>query len=171
MRTVIDVIKALSGMIETITGSPPTTKDVTEGFDRPCTWIRPLSIDPEAVRGLQRDYLEMEIVYFAPRSWDGWNTLLHVQAALTAALREPVAVSETFAIYPEDLEFVPSREDMTLVCTFNLENYQLLPPEDGTMPAMEDLELETRDPDGTLYDSSEAMEDLDLTGSDDDNNT
>lgn len=171
MRTVIDVIKALSGMIETVTGSPPTTKDVTEGFDRPCTWIRPLSIDPEAVRGLQRDYLEIEIVYFAPKSREGWNTLLHVQAALTEALREPVAVSETFAIYPEDLEFVPIREDMTLVCTFNLENYQLIPPtqEEIDRPDMERLELEARDPDGNLYDSSEAMEDLDLTGSDDNN--
>ena len=158
MRTVIDVIKALSGMIETVTGSPPTTKDVVEGFDRPCTWIRPLTIDPEAVRGLQRDYLEIEIVYFAPGNREGWNTLLHVQAALTAALREPVPVSETFALYPEDLEFVPSREDMTLTCTFSLENYQLLPPEDADLDAMRRLELEARDPEGALYDTSEYYE-------------
>ena len=139
MITVIDVIRALSGVIEDVTGSAPTTKDVTEGFDRPSTFIRPLILEPEAVRGLQRDYLELEIVYYAARSWQGWQELLEVQAALTAALREPVAVSETFAIYPEDLEFIPSREDMTLTCTFSLENFQLLPGTDGTLETMEIL--------------------------------
>lgn len=158
MITIIDVIRALSGVIEEVTGSAPTTKDVTEGFDRPCTWVRPLDIQPEAARGLQRDYLDMEIVYFAPRSWEGWKTLLKVQADFAAVLTNPVPVSDTFLLYPEDLEFVPSREDMTLVCTFSLENYQLLPPEDGSLPDMEVLELETEDPDGRTYDTSEYYE-------------
>lgn len=141
MITAIDVIRALSGVVETVTGSPPTTKDVTEGFDRPSTWIRPLTINPEAARGLQRDYLEMEIVYFATRSWKGWKELLQVQAGLAAVLTDPVYVNEDFAIYPEDIEFVPNREDMTLVCTFNLENYQLIPPTQDEIdrPNMEHL--------------------------------
>lgn|GEM_PF-1254314 len=139
MITIIDVIRALSGVIEDVTGSAPTTKDVTEGFERPCTYVRPLILESEAVRGLQRDWLEMEIVYFSAKSWKGWKDLLEVQAALTAALREPVAVSETFAIYPEDLEFIPSREDMTLTCTFSLENFQLLPGEDEKLENMEIL--------------------------------
>lgn len=158
MITVVDVIRALSGVVESITGSPPTTKDVTEGFDRPSTWIRPLTIHPESARGLRRDYLEMELVYFATRSWRGWKELLRVQAALAEALTRPVAVSETFALYPEELEFVPSREDMTLTCTFSLENYQLLPPEDADLEAMRRLELEARDPEGALYDTSEYYE-------------
>ena len=158
MITVVDVIRALSGVVESITGSPPTTKDVTEGFDRPSTWIRPLTIHPESARGLRRDYLEMELVYFATRSWRGWKELLQVQAALAEALTRPVAVSETFALYPEELEFVPSREDMTLTCTFSLENYQLLPPQDADLEAMRRLELEARDPEGALYYTSEYYE-------------
>lgn len=154
MITAVDIIRALSDLIETVTGEPPTTKDVTEGFDRPSTWIRPLDIQPEAARGLQRDLLDMEIVYYAPRSWEGWKTLLKVQADLTAALREPVPVSDTFAIYPEDLDFVPSREDMTLVCTFSLENYQLLPPSDATMPVMEHLDVTGEDPEGEVYETA-----------------
>lgn len=158
MRTVIDVIRALSGVIEDVTGSAPTTKDVTENFDRPSTFIRPLILEPEAARGLQRDYLEMEIVYYAPDGRKGWIRLLEVQAALAEALTRPVAVSETFVLYPEELEFVPSREDMTLTCTFSLENYQLLPPEDADLEAMRRLELEARDPEGALYDTSEYYE-------------
>lgn len=141
MITEVEIIKALSGLIETITGSPPTTKDITEGFERPCSWIRPLDIQPEAVRGLQRDYLEIEIVYFAPQSWQGWKQLLQVRSALTNALREPVPISDTFAIYPEDLDFVPIRDDMSLTCTFSLENYQLIPPTQDEIdrPNMEHL--------------------------------
>lgn len=141
MITEVEIIKALSGLIETVTGSPPTTKDITEGFERPCTWIRPLYIQPEAVRGLQRDYLEIEIVYFAPQSWKGWKQLLQIRSALTAALRDPVPISDTFAIYPEDLDFDPSREDMTLSCTFSIENYQLIPPTQDELdaPDMEHL--------------------------------
>ena len=164
MKTIIDVIRALSGLIETVTGEPPTTKDVTEGFDRPCTWIRPLSSEPEAVRGLRRDAYQIEIVYFAARSWKGWKTLLEVQTALEAALTQPVLLSDTFAIYPEDLELIPSREDMTLSCTFALENFQLLPPADAGLPDMEDLSVTGRDPDGLVYESSHYMEELALTG-------
>lgn len=141
MITVIEVIKALSGVVESVTGSPPTTKDVTEGFDRPSTWIRPITIQPEMAHELQRDYLQMEIVYFATRSWMGWRELLHVQAGLAAILTRPVMVNEDFAIYPENIEFEPSREDMTLVCTFDLENYQLIPPTQDELdaPDMEHL--------------------------------
>lgn len=145
MITAVDIIRALSDLIETVTGEPPTTKDVTEGFDRPCTWVRPLFIRPEAARGLQRDDLEIEIVYFAARSWKGWKTLLKVQADLAAALTRPVPVSDTFLLYPEDLEFMPSREDMTLTCTFSLENFQLLPAPDVLLPDMEHLDYTMND--------------------------
>lgn len=139
MITIIDVIRALSGVLESVTGSAPTTKDVTEGFERPCTYLRPLAMEPEEAHGLQRDYLEMEIVYFASRSRQGWQELLDVQTALAAALTMPVEVTPTFFIYPEELEFVPRREDMSLTCTFSLENYQLLPGADGTQETMEIL--------------------------------
>lgn len=158
MITIIDVIRALSGLIETVTGDPPTTKDVTEGFERPCTWIRPLDTQPEAARGLRRDYITLELVYFAARSYSGWAELLRVQEALAAALTVPVEVTPTFFVYPEDLDFSPSREDMTLTIDFDLDNYQLLPPEDGSLPDMEVLELETEDPDGRTYDTSEYYE-------------
>lgn len=152
MITIIDVIRALSGLIETVTGDPPTTKDVTEGFERPCTWIRPLDTQPEAARGLRRDSIEIEIVYFAAKSWRGWKELLQVQEALAAALTLPVAVTPTFFVYPEDLDFVPSREDMTLSCTFNLENYQLIDSgSDAGAPAMEHLDLTAEDPDDDIY--------------------
>lgn len=164
MITAVDIIRALSDLIETVTGEPPTTKDVTEGFDRPSSWVRPLFIRPEAARGLQRDDLEIEIVYFAARSWKGWKTLLEVQAALAAALTRPVPVSDTFWLYPEELDFIPSREDMTLSCTFTLENFQLLPPADAGLPDMEDLSVTGRDPDGLVYESSHYMEELALTG-------
>ena len=37
-------IRAVSAIVETTFGEPPTTKDITEGFDRPCTYVQPAVI-------------------------------------------------------------------------------------------------------------------------------
>ena len=41
MNTMINVIRAVSGLVEQVFGAPPTTKDITEGFNRPCTYVQP----------------------------------------------------------------------------------------------------------------------------------
>ena len=45
MITIVDTIRALSALIEMLFGEPPTTKDITEGFTVPCTYIQPNYMD------------------------------------------------------------------------------------------------------------------------------
>jgi hypothetical protein len=44
MIGIIDTIRGLSEWIEENFGEPPTTKDLLEGFDRPCTYIQPVEM-------------------------------------------------------------------------------------------------------------------------------
>ena len=41
MTDIVDVIRAVSELVERVFGAPPITKDITEGFDLPCTYVQP----------------------------------------------------------------------------------------------------------------------------------
>lgn len=130
MITIIDTIRALSDWIEGIFGEPPTTKDITEGFDRPCTYVQPAVIQSSVEGGMRHDTYEIEIIRFAARTREGYLELLDYQSRLVDVLEKPIPVGDMFLLYPEDVDFSLQREDMLLIATFSVENIQVLPVEE-----------------------------------------
>ncbi len=130
MVTIIDTIRALSDWIEGLFGEPPTTKDITEGFERPCTYIQPGGLDTAVEGGLRHDTYEIEIIRFAARTREGYLELLDYQSRLVDVLEKPIPVGDMFLLYPEDVDFSLQREDMLLIATFSVENLQVLPVEE-----------------------------------------
>lgn len=145
MITIVETIRALSQVVETVFGEAPTTKDITEGFTRPCTYIQPALLETETARGLRHDTYQIEIIRFEAAKRPGYLHLLEAQRKLTEALERPVPVSDAFVLYPEDLEFELRRDEMSLTASFAVENYQLLPPEDADTETMENLELSRKE--------------------------
>lgn len=144
MRTIIDSIRAVSGLVERLFGEPPTTKDIHEGFTRPCTYVQPIMIQAEKSGDLLLDTFEIQIIRLAEKSEIGYLDLLHYQAELREALEEPVPVSEDFNLYPEDVSFDINRQDMALVTSFTVTNAQIR-PDTGNEEYMGELEIKRKD--------------------------
>ena len=145
MITTIDIIRAVSDWIEGLFGEPPTTKDVTEGFTRPCTYVQPSVQDTAVESGLRHDTVTLEVIRFAPRTRKGWLELLEYQSKLTDALEAPIPVDEKFFLYPDAVSFDLRRDEMLLMTTFTVENFQLRPAEDAGAEDMETLTLRRKD--------------------------
>lgn len=141
MIGIIDTIRGLSEWIEENFGEPPTTKDLLEGFDRPCTYIQPVDMSTSKESQLRVDEFTIEIIRFSEQSYDGYLELLDYQEKFTDLLEQPVPVSDSFLLYPEEVTFELDREDMALLVSFDVQNIQLV--EDViTAPDMLELELE-----------------------------
>lgn len=146
MITVTDVIKAVSGLCEDLFGAPPVTKDLREGFQRPCCYLTPTDIRRERMGGLRRETVELELVRFAEQTHKGWLSLMQAQAALGEVLETPIPVAEAFHLAAEDVDFDAVREDMALYCTFTVEYVQQLPASvtedpEGSADLMKSLQL------------------------------
>lgn len=141
MITIIDTIRAVSELVEDLFGEPPTTKDVTEGFTRPCTYVQPTILGTAVEGGLRHDSFTVEIIRFAQRTRKGYLELLEYQVKLTEALEHPIPVEESFALYPEEVDFELRRDEMILITSFSAENFQLLPDADADAETMETLNL------------------------------
>lgn len=137
--SIVDTIRGLSLLIENLFGEPPTTKDITEGFERPTTYIQPVYSETAREGELQHDTHEFDIVRFGERTREGYLSLLEWEAKLALAFQEPVVVEEQFFLYPEDVQFTLDREDMTLTATLTVETYQLHDAEQA--PVMESLTI------------------------------
>ena len=137
--SIIDTIRGLSGLIENLFGEPPTTKDITEGFTRPTTYIQPVYSETAREGELQHDTHELELIRFGERTRAGYLSLLEWEAKLA----EPVVVEEQFFLYPDEIEFMLDRDDMTLTVTLTVETYQLRDAEQA--PTMESLTLSRKD--------------------------
>lgn len=144
MRTIVDSIRAVSGMVEALFGEPPTSKDIHEGFTRPCTYVQPVALQAENSGDLRMDTFEIQIIRLSERSEVGYLDLLRCQSALREALEEPIPVSEGFCLYPEDVSFDINRQDMALVASFTVTNAQLK-PDTGAEEYMGDLEISRKD--------------------------
>ena len=144
MRTAVDIIKAVSGLIETEFGAPPATKDIREGFDRPCFFVEPNQIRHEKAGDMSDDTTGIRIYYFSARTQTGYLDLLQKQAELQDLLDAPIQVSEDFYLFPEDAVFDIQREDMTLVAEFTVENIQLMQDTDES-ELMGEIEINLRE--------------------------
>lgn len=145
MITIIDTIRAVSDLMEEIFDEAPTSKDITHGFDRPCTYVQPTGIETERSGGLRHDTYSLQIIRFAERSYLGYQDLMKYQIALTDALEQPIPVSESFVLYPENVSFSLRRDEMVLLCEFSVQNIQALPEEDADAEIMETLNLRRKD--------------------------
>lgn len=145
MTTITDVIRAVSGMVERLFGEPPTSKDITEGFGRPCTYVHTTGTDVDRPGDMRHDLTHLQIVRFAERSYMGWSELLRYQEALTMALLEPIPVDDMFYLYPEDVSIDLRRDEMAMFADFSVENFQLLPDADADEPEMENVILTRKD--------------------------
>lgn len=145
MITIVETIRAVSDLIEQIFGEVPTSKDITKGYDRPCTYVQPTGIETERSGGLRHDTYSLQIIRFAEKSYIGYQDLLKYQVALTDALENPVFVSEYFALYPENVSFELRRDEMVLLCEFSVQNIQELPEDDAGVETMETLNLRRKD--------------------------
>lgn len=141
MITIIDVIRAYSGVVEGLFGKPPTTKDLIEVNDRPCTYIQG-DVQTELEAGLQHDTFSLTLVYYAPFADRGYKDMLNAQHRISVALSAPVKVEEEFHLLPDSVDIDVIREEMVLVCTFEVECYQETDaiPVDGSTDLMEELE-------------------------------
>ena len=141
MITIIDVIRAYSGLVEELFGKPPTTKDLIEVTDRPCTYIQG-DVQTELEAGCQHDTFSMTLVYYAPFADRGYKDMLNAQHRLSAALIAPVRVEEGFHLLPDSVDIDVIREEMVLICTFALECWQGSDaiPVEGSTELMEELE-------------------------------
>lgn len=140
MKTIIDSIRAVSELVTELFGEPPTTKDIHEGFTRPCTYVQPVLIQADRSGDLLLDTFDIQIIRLVEKSQVGYLDLLKYQTTLREALDDPIPVSEGFVLYPEDVNFDINREDMALVASFTVVNAQLKPDTDET-ELMSDLNI------------------------------
>lgn len=147
MVTIVDTIRAVSGFVERTFGEPPTTKDITEGFTRPCTYVQPVIMQTEPSGGMRHDMYQIQIIRFASRSSEGYLELLEYQETLTEALEKPIPLDGEafFVLYPENVDFELRRDEMVLITEFTADNFQLRPAEDADAEAMETLNLNGKD--------------------------
>lgn len=144
MIGIVDVIRACSGALEELFGEPPTTKDLVEVTDRPCSYVQ-AETSTERDGGLRHDTYHITITYFAPYHDRGYLDLLKAQEKLAARLIRPVEVDERFHLLPEEVEIQPIRDEMVLVCDFSAECRQEMPEDDwrgGSKDEMEVLEVD-----------------------------
>lgn len=119
-----DIIKGLSEAIELAFGSPPTTKDIRKGFERPCTYLDMVSLSVGREALLQHSSYAFELIYFSEDSRKGYIDLLKAQKKMQELFANPIRISDTFLIYAEEVEFDFDRDEMFIVCQFEIEIFQ-----------------------------------------------
>lgn len=141
MITTAKIIKGLSAWIEAKFGEPPITKDVVEGFDRPCTFVSVTNATTGREGDLRHDTFEVEIVRFTAKSYKGYKDLLTAQDTFSAAFEQGyIAIEGMFYIYPDAIDYDLDREDMLLTVTFTIDNFQTI-IETDSHPNMNTLQI------------------------------
>lgn len=124
MITIVESMRAISRVLEVVFGHPPTTKDITEGFERPCSYLQLTKADAELAGDMLHEEQTFQIIRFGERTDMGYLQLLREETTLTMALTKPIPVSDHFFLYPENVESDIQRKDMALSVTFSVENFQ-----------------------------------------------
>jgi len=119
---VIKTINILSAAIESVFGSAPITKDLTEGAERPCTYITPTDVSVKADCGYIREDISVTITRFAEYTYKGYLDLLRWCETLEIMLTSPVMGADGYALYPEGVSMDINRDDMVLECSFTVTN-------------------------------------------------
>lgn len=138
-----DIIKGLSNAVEDVFGSPPTTKDIREGFERPCTYLDLVDISVGRECLLEHSELTFELIYFAENSHIGYLQLLNAEKVIKELFANPIRIDEEFFVYAEDLEFELDRDEMYVVCRFSFDIFQKIDDfvDDGSDQNMDTLDV------------------------------
>lgn len=145
MVTIVETLRAMSNLIEQVFDEAPTTKDITKGFTRPCTYLQVTNAETEKTGEARHDTFSFQVIRFAERTDVGYLGLLEDQGKLAEALEKPVVVEEFFFLYPEDVSFELRRDEMVLLTSFSVQNFQVLPEEDAGAETMETLNLSRKE--------------------------
>ena len=157
--TLIDTLRAVSLLVTRTFGAAPTTKDIHEGFTRPCSYVQPILIQSEKNgRRFVLDRYTIQIIRLATKSETGYLELLQWQETLREVLEDPIAVyteptmengnavaptATEFYLYPDDVSFDLDRDDMALVVSFTIENAQVEDDaEETAAELMQNLEID-----------------------------
>lgn len=143
--TSIETIRAVSDLITSLFDEPPTTKDISEGFTRPCSYVQLAGSSSAREGALRHDTFAVEIIRFGARTDRGWIELLHYREALASALLSPLPVGDGACLFPDDIDFILRRDEMVLITSFTVDLYQELPPEDADAVLMETLTIRKED--------------------------
>ena len=143
MVTIVETLRAVSNLIERVFDEAPTTKDITKGFTRPCTYLQVTNAETEKTGEARHDTFSFQVIRFAERTDVGYLSLLEDQGKLAEALEKPVVVEEF--LYPEDVSFELRRDEMVLLTSFSVQNFQVLPEEDAGAETMETLNLRRKE--------------------------
>lgn len=100
MTSVIDVIRALSNLIEKeYPNYPIVDYDVDEDYPRPCYFIETESVKTQYVAV---DYIEelsdLQIVFFAEDRYEGFLDLLEMKNHLTQLFNEPLELDNGYFV-------------------------------------------------------------------------
>lgn len=145
MVTIVETMRAVSDLLETVFGEAPTTKDITRGFDRPCTYLQVTNVETEKTGEARHDTFSFQVIRFAERTDMGYLSLLEDQGKLAEALEKTVEVEDFFFLFPENVSFELRRDEMLLLTSFSVDNFQVLPEEDAGAETMETLNLSRKE--------------------------
>lgn len=138
-----DIIKGLSGAVESAFGKPPITKDIREGFERPCTYLDLVDMTIGRESLLEHSEMTFELVYFSNNSHSGFLDLVNAQKKMHELFTNPIRISDFFCVYAEETEFELDRDEMYVVCRFELEVFQKVDDfaDEGSNENMELLDI------------------------------
>lgn len=120
MKTVIDVIKSLSDLIqENYSEYKLIDYDVEEGFEKPAFFI---SVENVNTSYVATDYIkessDLEITFFAEDRYDGFLTLLDMKNNLMRLFREPLEIDDNFYVTLLDTTSEIYKADKVLTFSF-----------------------------------------------------
>lgn len=144
-----ECIAGLSGMVETVFGAPPVTKDIREGFVRPATYLTPIDAVQDRTGDLRHETYSFELVHFGAKTDRGWKALLTAHRDLVSALEGPVRVDDGCHLLAEDTDFDLDRDTMSLTCTFEVQLFQESPMADWRGGS--DTDMDTLEVDGEVW--------------------
>lgn len=142
MLTVIDVIRALSELIEeNFPNYPINDRDESEGFSRP-SYI----IDVNDVKTTYetatffREEISLELAFFAEEIFTGFLELLEVKSQLQLLLSQPLEVVGGCHIVFQVEQITLSNADKVLFIALSTEMIQEI-EEETDLPTIEDIEI------------------------------
>lgn len=120
MKTVIDVIKSLSDLIqENYSEYKLIDYDVEEGFEKPAFFI---SVENVNTSYVATDYVQessdLEITFFAEDRYDGFLTLLDMKNNLMQLFKEPLEIGDNFYVTLLDTTSEIYKADKVLTFSF-----------------------------------------------------
>lgn len=144
MLSVIDVIRALSELIETnFPDYPVIDMDITEGFERPGYFIEVEDIE---TNWIANDYIRessnLKIVFFAAERYEGFLDLLDMKNKLMVLFDDPLLVTDGKTEYYVSLLNTTSdlyKTDKVLEFALRADLIQKVERKDTTDSYMEEL--------------------------------